>query len=827
MASTAIDEFFISIGIDPIEAEKGISRLDKSLSAGLNSIDKGASKLASKMPTDFAKGLEKTEEVFKRASSNVSNILKSMMAPIAAIFGLTRVFSDYTGQADAVGKLSTELGVNGEKLQMWGEAAKRAGGSAEGLQGSIRTLRANLTQFKMTGQSGLMLPLARMGIDMNSLRGDSFEVLRSLASKMEGMGHDKAMRLGKTLGLDAGTIGLLQKGTKEVDTLIARQKELGVYTKRDMETAEKWRNALYDLQQVFRSVSAIIMRVVVPPLKYVADFLTDGIIFLRQHEPFLIALVTGVAAALSLTLLPAIGKVILAMGPMLAAFAPIAAAALLFDDLWTYAQGGESALSGLWSQFGTGEQIMAGLLAAWEDVKDALSLIMDKLKTGLAYLFDGLSPLLSAFAPIVDAVKSIYSAFSELSGLIGSIWSLITDLGAAFLGLFTDADPSSTTEKISLLKAAVELVAIGVKGLADGIKFMFDGLGWAIGKVKEGIDWLKGVDFSSLFDFQWPDFSGLFDSLKLPDLSGLFDFELPDWSHVFDSLALPDLSGLFDFQWPDFSSLFDSFKLPDFSHLFDSFKLPDLSSLFDPDSVDMGALQRAMTAPFESLLGLLEKVKSFSVSDTLSGWGDSIKAWWQGVIDSIKNTWNDFISGLADLVPDWLKKPLGIKTDDDKKRDAAISAAVGGQSKEKYVQSKVQALKETGVSEQDATAAAAKEYDTATAQAAAAFDKSTTQKKVDDINAQVEANKRAANLDDLWASFGSTFGAPVEALPVSATTGTQTSTVNQDTQVNIGQVNVQTQATDAQGVANGFVQGVNDATVRNGLIIPANSGVRR
>lgn len=827
MASTAIDEFFISIGIDPIEAEKGISRLDKSLSAGLNSIDKGASRLASKMPADFTKGLGKTEEAFKRASSNISNVLKSMFAPIAAIFGLSRAFSDYTSQADAVGKLSTELGVNGEKLQMWGEAAKRAGGTAEGLQGSIRALRSNLAQFKMTGQSGLMLPLARMGIDMNSLRGDSFEVLRSLASKMEGMSHDRAMRLGKTLGLDAGTIGLLQKGSKEIDALITRQKELGVYTKRDMETAEKWRNALYDLQQVFQSASAIIMRVVVPPLKYVADLLTDGIIFLRQHEPFLIALVTGIAAALSLTLLPAIGKVLAALAPMLTAFAPIAAAALLFDDLWTYAQGGESALSDLWSQFGTGEQIMAGLTAAWEDVKDALGLIMDKLKAGLAYLFDGLSPLLPVFAPIVDAVKSIYSALSELSGLIGSIWSLITDLGAAFLALFTDADPSSTTEKVSLLKAAVELVAIGIKGLADGIKFLFDGLGWAIGKVREGLDWLKSLDLSNLFDFQWPDFSHLFDSLTLPDLSGLFDFQWPDLSHVFDSLRLPDLSGLFDFQWPDFSHLFDSFKLPDFSGLFDSFKLPDLSAIFDPDRVDMSALQRAMTAPFESLLGLLEKVKNFSVSDTLAGWGDSIKTWWQGVIDSIKQTWDNFVSGLADLVPDWLKKPLGIKTDDDKKRETAISAAVGGKSKDEYVQAKVQELKGAGVSEQDAATAAAKEYDATTAQAATAFDKTATQKKVDDISAQVEANKRAANLDDLWASFGSTFGAPAEALPVSAAAGNQTSTVTQDTQVNIGQVNVQTQATDAQGVANGFVQGVNDATMRNGLIIPANSGVRR
>lgn len=114
---TVLDTLTLALGID----SKGI---DVGLADAQRKIDQGARSLANSLLSPF----------------------KAALGSLIAGFSLAAITRQYLQQADAIGKLSDSIGADMEDLQAWGEAAKRAGGSAEAFQGTVQSLTRNLQQ---------------------------------------------------------------------------------------------------------------------------------------------------------------------------------------------------------------------------------------------------------------------------------------------------------------------------------------------------------------------------------------------------------------------------------------------------------------------------------------------------------------------------------------------------------------------------------------------------------------------------------------------------------------------------------------------------------
>jgi hypothetical protein len=289
-------------------------------------------------PDGVQEGLKKTEAML---TGGLKNVLKNFVAPLAAAFAGGKVFAGYTSGADAMGKMANALGINVEELHAWSEASARAGGSAEAFQTSVKTMTANLAQLSATGGGRAKAFFESIGVEATDASGavkPTLDVMRELSDKFEKMSGQQALGLGQKLGLDQGTITLLQGGRRTLDELIARQKELGVFTKRDAEITERFNDSVDDLGQSFMSLAAILLRPVVQALTFVSDKLTTAVAWLRKHEPFVIAFVTGVAAVLTTKLIPAVAsftKALLA-NPLTWIIVAIAGLALVLDDLYAY-----------------------------------------------------------------------------------------------------------------------------------------------------------------------------------------------------------------------------------------------------------------------------------------------------------------------------------------------------------------------------------------------------------------------------------------------------------------------------------------------------------
>ena len=319
-----------------------------------------------------------------------------------------------------------ELNENQEDIQAWAGAVERAGGDAASFEGSLLSLNSKMLEFAQTGTSSAAPALAQLGISARDSNGNiksSIDIISELARVADSMDPARFQALTSSLGIDSGTLLLLKQGSLSVDELVARQKLLGVYTAEDSAIATKMGSAIKDLMQVLKSISTIIMRFVLPPLTWLTEKMVDFVLYIREHEVFLRAVIAGIAAVLTAVLLPALIKIGAAAlaNPLTWIFLIVAAAvigvSLLIEDLYVYMQGGKSALSGFWSIFGTGEQITQKLSKAWEKLKDIFSKFLD-------YAISQLKILAKVFGSIIKVVLLIASYLGNVFNLISSVFSL-------------------------------------------------------------------------------------------------------------------------------------------------------------------------------------------------------------------------------------------------------------------------------------------------------------------------------------------------------------------------------------------------------------------
>lgn len=379
----------------------------KGVNTGLQQVSNKVQSEASKLDTALT-------EKARNMSKNFLAPFRAVVAPLIGAMSLGTAVSQYTAAADAVGKLSDAIGVNMEDLQAWGEAAARAGGTVTDFQSTIQAFNQRLQATALVGKDETSTTLQAMGVaalDASGKARNAFEVLRDMAEAAGGIDKAEFKGLAEKLGIDRGTIMLLQQGRTSLDDLIKRQKELGVYTKEDAEIAAKFNDATADMMQVIKAASAGLMRVLVPAITWLTDKLTVVVGFIRDNSPFIIstlAVITGILAAKFIPALYEMGKAGLrAMAPFAPFIAVAIALGLVIDDLWAYIEGGDSVLSDLWSQFGTGEEISQALSDAWNFLKTTavtLFAILKPILKGIGQSITGLADILSGFTKWLRAV---------------------------------------------------------------------------------------------------------------------------------------------------------------------------------------------------------------------------------------------------------------------------------------------------------------------------------------------------------------------------------------------------------------------------------------
>ena len=328
---------------------------------------KESEKAVKDLETTVKSSFQKVDHSTRQVNQSFYELAKAATTFIAASVSAYTVFhrvieaSNYAGE---LGNISKALGVNVGTLDAWGQAVQRTGGSAAGFQNSLR----NLSQHFGTSAA------------------TTLKFLPKLADAFARLGNFRAQYYGKLLGLDEATILLLQQGRREVESVIAKQKELGVVTEKDVEISNKYTLANLQLSLAFRSLYLTLAQEILPATTAFYNTLVPIIEYIKRHKDFVIGAFIGIGIAAVAMLAPFVIAHAAIIGTGIAIAALIGLFAVAYEDIKAYIQGNSS--------------LTGDLIKRWTDVKN----IFDDVFTSLSKIFSFSSvPGLSA---AIDLARS-------------------------------------------------------------------------------------------------------------------------------------------------------------------------------------------------------------------------------------------------------------------------------------------------------------------------------------------------------------------------------------------------------------------------------------
>lgn len=361
--ATIIDSLLVKLGLDSSEFEAKKSKVDKGLKDTGNEAEKTGGKLK-KSGKDGADGFE-----------NVAKSAAKFLAIIGGTMAVKRFIENQIEANAALDRFAQNLDQSANIISAWSNAAELAGGSAEGLQGTMDMLSKSQTELQLTGQSGLIPYFSALGLSLADTQGKArpvSDLLLDLSDRFSKMDRTTANNMGRMMGIDQGTMNLLLKGRSEVELLIKRQKEYGAVSKQQAEEASRLQRAMVESKQSFQAFGRELLSAATPALEKLFAILSDVGAWMRDNKEFVQTFLTIMAVGLG-----AVAAATIPINLTVAAVLGLAAAiAALYQDYQTWKRGGESLID--WSKW------EPGIKKAGEGVKWLKDLLGDMVYRAIA-----------------------------------------------------------------------------------------------------------------------------------------------------------------------------------------------------------------------------------------------------------------------------------------------------------------------------------------------------------------------------------------------------------------------------------------------------------
>lgn len=352
--ATIIDSLLVKLGLDSSEFDAKKSKVDKGLKDTGGEADKTGAKLK-KSGKDGAEGFE-----------NVAKSAAKFLALIGGTMAVKRFIENQIEANAALDRFAQNLDQSANSISAWGNAAELAGGSAEGLQGTMDMLSKSQTELQLTGQSGLIPYFSALGVSLADTQGKARpvnELLLDLSDRFSKMDRTTANNMGRMMGIDQGTMQLLLKGRSEVELMIARQKQYGAVTKQQAEEASRLRNAMVASKQSFEAFGRELLSAATPALEKMFAIFSDFGSWIQENKEFVQTFLTIIAVGLA-----AVAAATIPINLTVVAVVALAAAiAALWQDYQVWKRGGDSFID--WSKWEPGFKA-AGAGIKW--LKDLL-----------------------------------------------------------------------------------------------------------------------------------------------------------------------------------------------------------------------------------------------------------------------------------------------------------------------------------------------------------------------------------------------------------------------------------------------------------------------
>ena len=356
--ATVIDTLFMELGIDSSkfsrEAKQAVSKLDdmteafEKAEAKTGKSGKGLDKHAEKVKQNVKQAKNLTEAMGKVAKGAAA--LFALVTGSNALDKLIREAAEANVQLD---NLSRNIGMSRNQLQAWGGMAEMAGGSAEGMKGSLAGLSMGITRLTTMGDTSMVPFFNAFGVALLNADGkarDLDSIMLDLSDRFSKMDRVQAYNLAKSMGLDDGTINTLMLGRVEMEKMLEMQRNLYHSGEKEIAVSRELTRSRAYLNQQWDALKNMLADALAPHLLRLVKLVSSFADFLMRNENTMKHVFEGVAFVLGAVLIPVLWSAVTALYAFIAPFALAAAAVsalgaafvLLYDDYKTWAEGGKS-----------------------------------------------------------------------------------------------------------------------------------------------------------------------------------------------------------------------------------------------------------------------------------------------------------------------------------------------------------------------------------------------------------------------------------------------------------------------------------------------------
>ena len=416
---------------------------------------------------------EKLESGLKVAQNSVSTFAIAIGSALGSIFGgvlqellqgIPRVFNAMKAEVKALDDINKKTNANVEDISAWGFAVEESGGSAKAFQQTLVHLYNDLSRVSITGRGRSKPFLEALGIDPKSVESKGvFEVISEISKAVQGMDEQKSGYILKNLGFDPDTIKFIQSEGKRIDEVIAKQKEWGIYTKKDTEAIDKMDKAVKRSTTALKTLFLPTFSKILTVMAKGAEYVSKAIIYLRKNSEMLRASFLLLAPAIvnlsKFFLATPIGKLV----------AGIASLVILFEDLWVYAKKGKTAFGDFWKHLGTPEEVMAGFESAGRTIK--------RFFTFLGSIFDEKNGSKTAkfFAMIVGGILALVAVIGAIPVAIAVAVALLIRYWEEIEKFFDDVVknakqvPDAIVEAFKIVGRMIASILMGIWGFVKSV----------------------------------------------------------------------------------------------------------------------------------------------------------------------------------------------------------------------------------------------------------------------------------------------------------------------------------------------------------------------
>lgn len=443
------------------QVAKLINGVGKAIS-GLNEETKQSKTLMD----SFGEGLT---SIGKKALGSISSFL-SLEKVIASV----EAAMDYAGK---IGKVSDALDLPITEISAWSDVINNSGNDMGAFHNTLESLSLDFNKVAKTGNSSFKPVFDELGISLVDCAGkikSPLVALTELSKKMDGINKVEITSFGKRLGLDQGTISLLQKGSHNLEELIEKQRMLGGASKEDKEKVEAFNKVVGNITDAFRTMSLKIASTVLPALTWLLEKVEVVTAFIAKHKDLVIGFLIGISTTLTVTFLPAVIAAAIALWGLITPFAAIGAGiaavgiafALIYDDIMTFIAGGDSMIGEVVNRWPIIGEVLRGIGAVFSWLQEVASGFMGFFIT----LFtEGPSEAISyLYSVLSHAFDGLFAAFPKVKTLLLLITGMFMAVGKVIAGVFT-----GVRDAIMFVIDGVMSVIRGVVNTVNKIKSFF------------------------------------------------------------------------------------------------------------------------------------------------------------------------------------------------------------------------------------------------------------------------------------------------------------------------------------------------------------------